>query len=142
VLPVAARSAKTFWIGCAASHTLSFPTSNGVLAGPARWELGKSWPRRYDRTLIIAQHGSADRSSKVGYRLVAVDLSPPSPGAPPRVVAHRELVTGWLGGRRGAPRGSQPSWGRPADVLQLPDGSLLISDDAGHTIYRLRYVKS
>lgn len=53
---------------------------------------------------------------------------------------HSEFVSGWLGGAKGAPRATQTSWGRPADVQQLPDGSLLISDDGAHTIYRLRYV--
>lgn len=77
-------------------------------------------------------------SSKIGYRLALVKLQD---GATknPKVTEHSEFVTGWLGGKKGAHRSGQPSWGRPADVQQLPDGSLLISDDGAHTIYRLHY---
>lgn len=79
------------------------------------------------------------RSSKIGYRLALVKLAD---GATtnPRAVEHREFLTGFLGGRRGAPKAQQPSWGRPADVQQLPDGSLLISDDGAHTVYRMHWV--
>jgi glucose/arabinose dehydrogenase len=54
-------------------------------------------------------------------------------------VDHKVFVSGFLGGKRGDPKATQPSWGRPADVQQLPDGSLLISDDGAHTVYRLHY---
>jgi hypothetical protein len=61
-------------------------------------------------------------------------------GDPPLVTQHEEFLTGFVGGPRGAPKAKQVSWGRPADVQQLPDGSLLISDDGAHTVYRLHYV--
>lgn len=79
-----------------------------------------------------------DRSTKIGYRLVTVKLADATSGNP-RPVSHEEFVTGWVGGRKGAPRSQQPAFGRPADVVQLPDGSVLISDDQGHTVYRLQY---
>lgn len=105
-----------------------------------RWEQGRSWPRSYDRTLIVAQHGSWDRSSKTGYRLTLHRLAnKTAPGQPPRMTAYEEFLTGFLVGERGAPKADQLTWGRPADVQQLPDGSLLVSDDAAHTVYRVRY---
>jgi hypothetical protein len=92
--------------------------------------------------LIIAEHGSWDRSSKIGYRLVTIRLADAgaTDGDPPLVTQHEEFLTGFVSGPRGAPKDKQVSWGRPADVQQLPDGSLLISDDGAHTVYRLHYV--
>ncbi|KAI8464206.1 MAG: L-sorbosone dehydrogenase [Monoraphidium minutum] len=104
-----------------------------------KWEQGKSWPREYDRTILIAEHGSVDRTSKIGYRLALVKIDGAASKAP-RAVEHKEVVTGWLQGGKYAPKASQLTWGRPADVQQLPDGSLLISDDGGHTVYRMHYV--
>ena len=124
-----------------------------------RWDAASGWPRRYDRAAIVAEHGSWDRSSKIGYRLalVRVDYGDGGGGGTaggngtaggsggggssgaPRAVAHEAFVTGWVGGKPGDPKASQVSWGRPADVLQLPDGSLLVSDDGAHTVYRLHY---
>lgn len=110
-----------------------------------RWQAGVpgAWPREeYDRAAIIAEHGSWDRSSKIGYKLklVRVDYSDQQQQQQqPRATAHRDFVTGWVGGRPGDPKESQKSWGRPADVLQLPDGSLLVSDDGAHTVYRIAY---
>jgi len=57
----------------------------------------------------------------------------------PRVVQREDFLTGFVGGEPGDPKDSQKSWGRPADVQQLPDGSLLISDDGAHTVYRMFY---
>ena len=104
---------------------------------PARWERGRSWPRQYDRAIIIAEHGSVDRTSKIGYRLVLVNVA--DARSNPRSAGHEAFVTGWLQGQKDAPRAAQLIWGRPADVEQLQDGSLLISDDGAHTIYRLHY---
>ena len=49
---------------------------------------------------------------------------------PPDAV-RRIVEAGWLTG--------SSAWGRPVDVLELPDGSLLVSDDAADTIYRITY---
>lgn len=100
--------------------------------------MGKRWPKSYDRAAIITLHGSMDRSTKIGYSLVIVKLADATSNNP-RSVVHEEFVRGWVGGRRGAPKSQQPAFGRPADVVQLPDGSILISDDQGHTVYRLQY---
>jgi hypothetical protein len=66
--------------------------------------------------------------------------APPFDPTRPVVAQYRELLTGFVGGARGAPKAQQLSWGRPADVLQLPDGSMLISDDVAHTVYRMYHV--
>jgi len=50
-----------------------------------------------------------------------------------RAVSYRPFAEGWLQG--------ESAWGRPADLLELPDGSLLVSDDSAGAIYRIRYSK-
>ncbi len=80
----------------------------------------------YRGNIFIAEHGSWNRSSKVGYRVTRVVLD-----AGRRATRYEPFVEGWLQG--------ESAWGRPADVLPLPDGSLLVSDDAAGAIYRIRY---
>ena len=48
-----------------------------------------------------------------------------------KVVAYEPFASGWLQG--------ETAWGRPSDVLVLPDGSLLVADDYADAIYRIRY---
>jgi len=90
-----------------------------------RFYTGTQFPPAYRGQIFIAEHGSWNRSKKSGYRVTLVKLD----GA--RAVAYEPFVTGWLQG--------EEAWGRPADVLVLPDGSLLISDDTAGAIYRVRY---
>ena len=73
----------------------------------------------------MAEHGSWNRSSKVGYQVSV--LMQDDEGR----LDYRPFITGWLEGER--------AQGRPNDVLQTPDGSLLISDDQGGKIFRVRY---
>lgn len=77
-----------------------------------------------DGDVVIAEHGSWNRSERIGYRLMRVKLEGD------RAVAYEPFVTGWL-----RPDGSVT--GRPVDILTLPDGSLLVSDDKAGAIYRL-----
>jgi glucose/arabinose dehydrogenase len=44
---------------------------------------------------------------------------------------YEEFVTGWMDNER--------AWGRPVDLLVMPDGSLLISDDTANAVYRVTY---
>src|SRR5574337_575685 len=81
-----------------------------------RFYTGTQFPAAYRNQIFIAEHGSWNRSRKVGYRIVNVRVD----GA--RVVASDVFVSGWL-------RPDQRVWGRPADVLAMPDGALLVSDD-------------
>ncbi|WP_246797088.1 PQQ-dependent sugar dehydrogenase [Burkholderia perseverans] len=98
-----------------------------VAALGMRFYTGTMFPAGYRDAIFIAEHGSWNRSSKVGYRVMSVTAGPDGRGARMQVFAQ-----GWL-----RPDGSV--WGRPADVLPLPDGSLLVSDDYAGAIYRITY---
>ena len=82
------------------------------------------FPPRYRQALFIAEHGSWNRSTKVGYRISVVTFEDGEPRYAP-------FITGWLKGQR--------QWGRPVDVLSAPDGSLLISDDQQGAIYQVTW---
>lgn len=89
---------------------------------------GRMFPAAYRKQIIIAQHGSWNRTPQaghIGYRLMVATLEGNT------VVKYEPLITGWLQGRQ--------AWGRPVDLLELPDGSVLISDDRANVIYRLTY---
>lgn len=85
---------------------------------------GAQFPQRYADALFVAEHGSWNRSSKVGYRVSVVTFDETGSHYSP-------FITGWLQGEK--------NWGRPNDVLMAPDGSLLISDDQAGAVYRVRY---
>ena len=96
---------------------------------------GKMFPASYQNAAIIAQHGSWNRSTPSGYRVMVARTE----GR--RVTSYEPLVEGFLpkadgAGGRGA---TKVAAGRPADVLQLPDGSILISDDRGNRLIRVSY---
>jgi glucose/arabinose dehydrogenase len=90
-----------------------------------KFYVGSMFPESYRRRVFIAEHGSWNRMAPIGYRVttalvqsgVATDYS---------VFAH-----GWLGGAS--------AWGRPVDVLVMPDGALLVSDDKAGAVYRISY---
>ena len=87
---------------------------------------GAQFPADYRNQLFIAQHGSWNRSEKVGYNLLLVRFDERG------VVSGSEVfASGWLQG--------QDNWGRPNDVMQMPDGSLLVADDQANAIYRIAY---
>lgn len=96
-----------------------------VAALGMRFYTGTQFPEAYRNQIFIAEHGSWNRSKKVGYRVTLVTLKDN------RAVSYTPFATGWLEGEK--------AWGRPADVLVLPDGSLLVSDDEAGAIYRIRY---
>lgn len=88
---------------------------------------GKQFPAEYSGNAIIAQHGSWNRKVPVGYQLVRVRFD-----AQHQVQDTEVFIQGWL-------NAEGEVWGRPSDVLQLPDGSLLVSDDYNGVIYRVSY---
>jgi glucose/arabinose dehydrogenase len=88
---------------------------------------GSLFPREYRGRIFIAQHGSWNRSKKVGYRLITVDTAAEG-GA-----TVKPFADGWLQG--------ESAWGRPVDIIEMPDGSLLVSDDEKGQIYRISYSK-
>lgn len=90
-----------------------------------RFYAGGMFPAEYRNNIFIAEHGSWNRSQKIGYRVMRVVLSEGKP-------AKQEVFAeGWLQG--------QAAWGRPVDVLVMPDGALLVSDDHAGVIYRISY---
>jgi glucose/arabinose dehydrogenase len=99
-----------------------------VAALGMRFYTGNSFPAEYRNNIFIAEHGSWNRSSKVGYRVMRVVLDEAG-----KVVRQAPFVQGWL-------QPGERVWGRPADVLVAPDGSLLVSDDYAGAVYRIRYI--
>jgi len=96
-----------------------------------RFYTGTQFPPEYRNNIFIAEHGSWNRSELSGYRVVRVVLD-----AQGKAIRDEPFVRGWLGRNW---RGKDAISGRPADVLVMPDGSLLISDDYGGALYRVRY---
>lgn len=97
---------------------------------------GDMFPESYRNAAIIAQHGSWNRSQPIGYRVMVAHTDGDT------VTGYEPLIDGFLPGVRFDVDGKhtgEAALGRPADVLQLPDGSLLVSDDSGNRIFRLTY---
>jgi glucose/arabinose dehydrogenase len=90
-----------------------------------RFYAGTQFPAAYRNQIFIAEHGSWNRSKKIGYRVTLVRVENN------RAVAYEPFATGWLQG--------ETAWGRPADVLVMPDGALLVADDYAGAIYRISY---
>ena len=92
-----------------------------------RFYNGTMFPAEYRNQIFIAEHGSWNRSKKIGYRIALVRVKDN------RAVAYESFASGWLQG--------ESAWGRPADVQVLPDGSLLVADDHAGAIYRISWRK-
>ncbi|MDE3739228.1 MULTISPECIES: sorbosone dehydrogenase family protein [Pseudomonas] len=92
-----------------------------------RFYTGSQFPAEYRNNLFIAEHGSWNRSEKIGYRIKRVELNPDG-----SLKRQSVFAEGWLE--------DGEVWGRPADVLVTPDGALLVSDDHAGAIYRIDYV--
>ncbi len=88
---------------------------------------GNMFPDAYKGHAFIAEHGSWNRSSKVGYKISLVKIEDN------KAVSYETFIDGWLNDEK------QEAFGRPVDVLFLKDGSMLISDDFGDAIYRVSY---
>jgi glucose/arabinose dehydrogenase len=102
-----------------------------VAALGMRFYTGGQFPAEYRNNIFVAQHGSWNRSRRSGYQVVRVVLD-----AAGQVQRQEPFVEGWL---QLDLVGRESVIGRPADVLVLPDGSLLVSDDYGGAIYRVRW---
>lgn len=96
-----------------------------VAAIGMRFYDGDMFPKVYQGCIFIAEHGSWNRSKKVGYRVSFVTLDR---GA---VFSYNSFASGWMK--------NEKVWGRTADVEVAPDGSLLVSDDFADCIYRIYY---
>jgi glucose/arabinose dehydrogenase len=88
---------------------------------------GQMFPADYQGNLFVAFHGSWNRSEPTGYKIVRVPVDQSG-----KAGAVQDFATGWL-----QPDGD--SWGRPVDLIVAPDGSLMVSDDAGSRVYRIFY---
>jgi glucose/arabinose dehydrogenase len=96
-----------------------------VAALGMRFYTGSMFPSEYRDQIFIAEHGSWNRSSPVGYRVTIVRLENN------RAVSYRPFAEGWLQAGH--------AWGRPVDILMMPDGALLVSDDDAGAIYRISH---
>lgn len=92
-----------------------------------RFYTGRSFPRAYHHQIFIAEHGSWNRSTPIGYRVSLVQL-----GARGEPIRYDTFADGWL-----QPDGKR--LGRPVDVMVMPDGALLVSDDYSGAIYRIQH---
>lgn len=86
---------------------------------------GRMFPNEYKNQILIAEHGSWNRSEPIGYRVMRVTLDGN------RIVSYEPFAEGWLQGAK--------IFGRPVDIIQMDDGSILISDDYRGTILRVSY---
>ena len=96
-----------------------------------RFYTGTSFPANYRNSMFIAQHGSWNREIKQGYNVIRVSMD--KTGKP-----HSEV---FLDGFMTDAKADPPMWGRPVDVLELADGSMLVSDDYNGVIYRVSHPK-
>ncbi len=90
---------------------------------------GKSFPARYRGGAFVALHGSWNREQRTGYKIIHVPFRNGKPSG-----GYDDFIIGW------APDpNSREVWGRPAGLLVLRDGSLLIADDGANVIWRVTY---
>ena len=87
---------------------------------------GKNFPAKYSNQILIAEHGSWNRTDPIGYRITMVTLDENQ-----NSTSYEVFAEGWLQDGK--------SWGRPVDLELMPDGSMLVSDDYGNAVYRISY---
>jgi glucose/arabinose dehydrogenase len=114
-------------------HALKEFTPPAMELGPhvaslgMRFYTGTMFPPEYRHAIFIAEHGSWNRSIPIGYRITMVNVKDN------KAIDYKIFAEGWLIGRNVS--------GRPVDVLVMPDGALLVSDDYAGKIYRISYKK-
>ncbi len=90
---------------------------------------GKQFPPEYQGGAFLAYHGSWNRSQRIGYSVAFVPFKDGKPAGQPR-----DFLTGFM-----LAPDRREVWGRPVALLQLPDGSLLLSEDGGDKVWRISY---
>ncbi len=98
-----------------------------VAALGMRFYTGKMFPPEYKNQILIAEHGSWNRSTPIGYRITMAKIKNN------RAIEYEVFAQGWLQGYK--------AWGRPVDIELMLDGSILVSDDHAGAIYRISYSK-
>ncbi|PCK33730.1 PQQ-dependent sugar dehydrogenase [Pseudoalteromonas piscicida] len=86
---------------------------------------GEQFPKAMKHQLFVAEHGSWNRSKKVGYRVMLANVENG------KITSYEPFLTGFME--------NETTYGRPAAVAELSDGSLLVSDDYANAIYRISY---
>jgi glucose/arabinose dehydrogenase len=107
-----------------------------VAALGMRFYTGAMFPAEYRDSIFIAEHGSWNRTVPLGYRVIRVKLDGD------KVAGQEVFAAGWLPAHPAPTNARRPSpqaWGRPVDVLVMPDGALLVSDDEANAVYRVSY---
>lgn len=97
-----------------------------------RFYQGDMFPAKYKNNIIVAQHGSWNRTldaGHIGYQLRFVQVEGD------KVISSEIFASGWLN------KEDNKGWGKPVDILEMPDGSILVSDDVAGLIYRISYEK-
>jgi glucose/arabinose dehydrogenase len=120
--------------GPKAPATLTFtapamPLGPHVAALGMRFYRGAMFPQQYKHRVFIAEHGSWNRTKKIGYRISTVQVNDG------HTKSYEPFATGWLQDE------TQEVRGRPVDLLEMADGAILVSDDHAGVIYRISYVK-
>jgi glucose/arabinose dehydrogenase len=95
----------------------------------SRFYTGKQFPAKYRNGAFLAFHGSWNRAQRIGYSVVFVPFKDGKPAGPPE-----DFLTGFM-----IDPAKKEVWGRPVGLLQLADGSLLVSDDGGNKVWRISY---
>ena len=90
---------------------------------------GKAFPAKYLGGAFYASRGSSNRSVRVGYSVGFIPFKGGKPSGP-----KEDFVSGWMLGPD-----QREVWGRPVGLLQMADGSMLVSEDAGNKIWRVSY---
>ena len=90
---------------------------------------GTQFPQKYRGGMFVALHGSWNRAERQGYKIVYIPFKNRMAASGPE-----DFVTGWM-----VAPDKKEVWGRPVGLLQMPDGSLLVSDDGGRKVWRISY---
>lgn len=92
---------------------------------------GTAFPEEYRHGAFVGQHGSWNRAQLAGYKVLFVPFSNGKPSGQPK-----DFLTGFV-----SASDKSQVYGRPVDVTVLPDGSLLVNDDSGNTLWKISYSK-
>ncbi len=88
------------------------------------------WPKNWQGDLLVAFHGSWNRTTPTGYKIVKLKID--YSGDQPKVIGIEDFISGWLGK-------NNTTYGRPVDIVTLPNGTMYISDDKAGKIYSVTF---